>query len=68
MSKLTLAAARVNKGLSQKDAAKILNVSNKTLCNWEKGITFPKPNHIDAICNLYGVSYDNLSFMPCNPL
>lgn len=68
MSKITLAAARVNKGLSQKEAAKCLNVSNKTLCSWEKGLTFPKPQQIDAICDLYGVSYDNLSFLPCNPL
>ena len=68
MSKITLAAARVNKGLSQKAAAKHLNVSNKTLCNWEKGITFPKPQHIDAICDLYGVNYDDLSFLPSNPL
>lgn len=68
MSKLSLAAARVNKGLSQKEAAKRLKVSNKTLCSWEKGLTFPKPQHIDAICNLYCVNYDDLSFLPANPL
>ena len=62
MPKITLRAARTNAGLSQRDAAKILNVSNKTLCSWEKGTTVPKANKIDAICNLYGLSYDNIIF------
>ena len=64
MPKLTLKAARVNTGLSQKEAAKKLKVSNKTLSNWEKGTTMPRPNKIDAICELYGVSYDVLIFLP----
>jgi len=68
MVKLSLAAARVNKGLSQKEAAQRLNVSNKTLGKWENGITFPTPQHIDAICDLYGVTYDDLSFLPSVPL
>lgn len=68
MGKLSLAAARVNKGFSQKEAAKRLKVSNKTLCSWEKGATFPKPKHIDAICLLYCVNYDDLSFLPSKPL
>ena len=62
MAKLTLAAARVNKGLSQKEAAKFLNVSNKTLSNWEKGSTCPKTVHIDASCALYDVKYDDIYF------
>lgn len=64
MPQITLKAARVNIGLSQKEAAKRLKVSNKTLCNWEKGVTMPRPDKIDAICELYGVSYDNLIFLP----
>lgn len=68
MGKISLKAARVNKDLSQKEAAKRLKVSNKTLCSWEKGTTFPKPQHIDAICDLYGVKYDDLCFLSSNPL
>lgn len=68
MGKLSLRAARVNKGLLQKEAAKRLQVSNKTLSSWEKGATFPTPPQIDAICVLYGVNYDDLSFLPANPL
>lgn len=62
MPKITLKAARINVGLTQKEAAKKLNVSNKTLGNWENYISTPNGNKIDAICNLYGVSYDNVIF------
>lgn len=64
MGKITLKAARVNAGYLQKEAAKKLDVSNKTLSSWENGITMPKANMIDKICNLYGVCYDNLIFLP----
>lgn len=64
MPKITLRAARVNVGLSQKEAAEALKVSNKTLCKWENGETFPKQNYIDSICDLYGVTYNDLIFLP----
>ena len=66
--KLSLRAARVNAGYSQKDAADRLGVSNKTLGNWENGITFPPADKIPLICDLYGVSYDNLNFLPSDSL
>ena len=62
MQKISMAAARVNAGLTQKDAAKKLKVSNKTLWQWEKGITMPKADKIEAICELYSVSYDHIIF------
>lgn len=68
MAKITLKAARVNAGLTQKEAAKRLNVGNKTMWAWEQGKTMPKVNKIDAICDLYGVSYDDIIFLPTNPL
>ena len=68
MLKITLKAARINVGLSQKEAAKILKVSNKTLHSWESGETSPGPKHIDAICELYQVSYNDLNFSPNNSL
>ena len=66
--KVTLEAARVNAGYSQKEAATILKVSNKTLCSWEKGKTFPSPVQIDALCGLYGATYDDINFLPKNSL
>lgn len=62
MEKISLAAARVNAGYSQKDAAEQLGVSNKTLCNWENGKTFPDQPMIEKICALYCVSYDFIKF------
>ena len=64
MPKITLRAARVNAGYSQKAAAELLGVSNKTLCNWENGKTFPYQPMIEKICNLYGVTYDMIDFAP----
>ena len=66
--KISIRAARVNVGLSQKDAAIRLGISNKTLGNWENGITFPPVDKIPVICELYGVSYDNLNFLPDDSL
>lgn len=68
MAKITLKAARVNAGLTQKEVAKILNVSNKTVWAWESGKTMPNVNKIDAICNLYSMSYDDIIFLPTNSL
>lgn len=66
--KISLEAARVNAGLSQKAVAEKLKVSNKTVCNWENGKTFPSAEHIDALCKLYGMPYDNINFLPNNSL
>lgn len=62
MVRMSLKAARVNVGLSQKEAAKELGITNKTLCNWEKGKTFPDQPMIEKICGLYGVPYDMIDF------
>lgn len=64
MIQITLEAARVNAGYSQKEAAEKLGVSNCTLLRWEKGLSMPKANQITAICNLYRVPYDMLIFLP----
>ena len=64
MLKITMEAARVNAGYTQKEVAKLLRISNKTLQNWEKGICYPNADKIAAICKLYGVSYDNINFLP----
>lgn len=62
MFRLSLAAARVNANLTQRQVASALNVSTRTVWQWENGITQPKPTMIDALCKLYGVHYDMLIF------
>lgn len=68
MVKFTLRSARVNAGLSQKEAADRLGISTKTLSKWENGVTFPTADKIPAICELYGVPYDHLNFLPTDSL
>ena len=68
MLKISLKAARVNAGFAQKEAASRIGVSPKTLGNWENGITFPPVDKIPIICELYGVSYDSLYFLPSGSL
>ena len=60
--KITLAAARVNAGLTQKEAAKALCISNKTLGAWESGKSLPNAKYVGNLCELYGVPYDNIFF------
>lgn len=62
MLKISLAAARVNAGLTQKQVANALNISNKTICSWENGDSFPDALQISKICDLYGIPYDNINF------
>lgn len=66
--KVTLKGARVNANLTQKQVAEKLCVSNKTVCNWEKGICFPNAVQIDKICELYSASYDDIIFLPDSSL
>lgn len=68
MVKMSLAAVRINAGYGQKTAAKLLGVSNTTLSNWENYVTFPPADMIPKICDLYGVPYDQINFLPTNPL
>lgn len=61
--RITLEAARVNAGYSQKEAAKRLKVDPYTLRNWEKGRTSPTLKKAKEIENLYGISFDYI-FLP----
>ena len=68
MPRITLKAARVNAGYTQKEAAVLLNIGNKTLSSWENGATFPNAEKIRCICELYNVTYNDLIFLPNNTL
>lgn len=62
--KITLAAARVNAGLTQKEAAALANVSKKTLSAYERGERLPKVDLIDTLCKNYGCTFDDIKFLP----
>lgn len=61
---ISLKAARVNKNLTQKEAAKLLGISNNMLSKWENGKAFPSTKRIPKITEVYGVKYDELIFLP----
>lgn len=68
MFKISLEAARRNANLTQDQVAEELGVSNKTVSAWEKGKSFPNAEKIDALCKLYGCSYDHINFLPNDSL
>lgn len=61
---MTLKALRVNKGLTQEQLAKELNVTSDTISNWERAITFPNVIQIKSITDFYQVSFDDIIFLP----
>lgn len=64
--KISLKAARVNAGLTQDEAAKKIGVTRDTLRNWETGKSSPNVVVFKTIENVYGMSYDDISFLPLN--
>jgi transcriptional regulator with XRE-family HTH domain len=63
---ITLKAARVNKNLSQTEAAKLLNIAVCTLISYEKGYTFPNVETIKKMESLYDVDFRDITFLPKN--
>ena len=60
---MTLKAARVNKGLTQEQAAKALNISTESLRNYERGKSFPRVSLIKRIEDVYELSYNDIIFI-----
>lgn len=64
--KITLKAARVNKGYYQEEAAKLIGISCSTLASYEQGNTYPNIKIIKKIEEVYGVDSSDLIFLPNN--
>lgn len=60
---ISLAAARVNAGMTQEEVAKALRVSKNTVLNWEKGKVSPKYAQFKMLCDIYDISEDYI-FLP----
>ena len=61
-NKITCKAARINAGLTQKEAAEKIGVSVSTIKNWETGKTYPKQPEIEKMCAAYNRTYDSINF------
>jgi putative transcriptional regulator len=62
--KITLKAARVNKGLTQKEAAEKIGVTKDTISNWERGMSYPDAFTLKTIEQVYGINYNDIIFLP----
>lgn len=60
---ISLAAARVNAGMTQTDIAEKLGVSKNTIINWEKGKVKPSPANLIALSTVYHMPVDFI-FLP----
>lgn len=61
--RITLAAARVNAGMTQLDVAQKMKLNKQTIVNWEKGRITPKAAQLRTYCDIVGISEDNI-FLP----
>ena len=58
MFQITLRAARVNAGMTQAEAA--------TIVNWERGKTSPRIDDIKNLCKIYKIDLNNLILPTCS--
>ena len=65
---ITMKAARINAGYTQKEAARLLKVSRYTVSNWERGKSYPDVANLRDIERVYNVRYDDLIFLPFDTL
>lgn len=64
--KITLRAARVNAGHTQRSAAMELGVTQDVVGNWERFRSYPDAAVIPRIEEVYGVKYEDIIFLPKN--
>ncbi len=57
---LRLRDLRKEKGVSMKELAKEIEVTDAAVSNWENGINEPKLTYIVRLCLFFGVSADYL--------
>lgn len=60
MERMSIKALRVERGMTQAEFARALQVNKKTVSAWELGKTCPKLDKIEAICATLGVEYDSI--------
>lgn len=56
--RISLQAARVNTGMSQREFAKYLSVDVSTVYNWEKGKSEPNASQLRKISEVSGIPMD----------
>lgn len=64
MPKISLTAARINAGFNQRDAADKLGITIQTLSNYENYRRGIRVDLAMKMCNLYGLTIDDVYFSP----
>lgn len=62
--KQTIKGIRVNLGLSTKEFAEKLGITEDVLYNYENGRTVPDVVFADKLIELSGLSYEDIIFLP----
>lgn len=57
---IRLRELRIEKGLSMKQFAKVINATDADVSNWENSINEPKISYLKSIALYFGVSTDYL--------
>lgn len=55
-----LRQSRVNKGYSQMEVARYINVTNGVVCHWEKGLKCPRADILTKLCRLLDMDANKL--------
>lgn len=58
--RVSLKGARVEAGLTQKQAGSAIGVTKETVSNWERGITSPTAVQLERLCRVYGVELSDI--------
>ena len=66
IEKVTLPVARKIAGLTQKELACVMEVSESTVINWEKGRAEPTVSQAQKISDLTGIPLDSIIFLVPN--
>lgn len=59
---ISMAAARVNAGLTQKEVAAAANITVATLSAWENGRLSPPVAKAQKLCELYNRTLDDIEW------
>lgn len=62
MEKITLKAARVNKGLTRKEAAEKADITPESIGNYESGRRLPRIDVLIRLAKVYGIKLDQIKW------
>ena len=62
MEPLKIKTLRMRQGLSQKELARLLGISDRAISKWELGYAQPSANHLIALSQIFGVGIEE--FLP----